>query len=199
MPGRLFLVTPVADIAAAIGRKCKLQHPPRTNIAPGQDVLVLTTLGFENMRWGMIMSGRKNARGRPAMETIVNARSETVFDKTAFEGVKRAVVPANGWYEWTGKTGRKTAWRIRPNVGGILWFSAVYDVWSAPGGLEVPQVSTITCAPNGDVRDIHHRMGALLSPEQIEPWLSGADVPLEPFPDGALIVERADDVDWNGA
>ena len=42
------------------------------------------------MRWGMIPVGRVNARGRPVMETIVNARSETVFEKSAFQGVGRA-------------------------------------------------------------------------------------------------------------
>jgi len=105
-------------------------------------------------------------------------------------GVKRAVVPANGWYEWTGNKGRKTAWRIVPKAGGLLWFSAIYDVWTA---------ATITCEPNADVRDIHHRMGALLHPSQIEPWLRGDDVPLEPITDGSLDVERADGVDWNGA
>ena len=54
------------------------------------------------MRWGMIPVGRVNARGRPVMETIVNARSETLFEKTAFQGVARCLVPADGWYEWTG-------------------------------------------------------------------------------------------------
>ncbi len=192
-------MSPMAEIVMAAGRECELPHSERFNIAPGQDVLALTAQGFENMRWGMIMSGRKTARGRPVMETIVNARSETVFDKAAFTGVKRAVVPANGWYEWTGNKGRKTAWRIVPKAGGLLWFSAIYDVWTAPGGLKVAQVATITCEPNADVRDIHHRMGALLHPSQIEPWLRGDDVPLEPITDGSLDVERADGVDWNGA
>ena len=83
---------------------------PRYNIAPGQQVICRTARGLDLARWGMIPVGRVNARGRPVMETIVNARSETVFDKTAFAGVTRAVVPADGWYEWTGKARSKTAW-----------------------------------------------------------------------------------------
>ena len=92
MPGRFFLVEDVGDLA----------DPPRLNIAPGQEVITLTPDGARHMRWGMIPVGRVNARGRPVMETIINARSETVFDKSAFADVKRAIVPASGWYEWTG-------------------------------------------------------------------------------------------------
>jgi putative SOS response-associated peptidase YedK len=92
VPDRFFLTSEIAGIA----------DPPRMNIAPGQEVITLTVDGPQHMRWGMIPVGRVNARGRPVMETIVNARSETVFDKSAFVGVKRAVVPVDGWYEWTG-------------------------------------------------------------------------------------------------
>ena len=153
------------------------------------------------MRWGIIPVGRKNARGRPVMETIINARSETVFDKSAFDGVGRAVVPADGWYEWTGEPRRKTAWRIRPRDGGLLFFAAIYDVWTAPGGTKVPQVATVTCDPSADIKAIHHRMGVLLRYSDLNRWLSGkveeASALMRPYPDGELLVEVADDVDWN--
>ena len=156
---------------------------------------------LQRMRWGMIPVGRKNARGRPVMETIINARSESVFDKSAFEGVGRAVVPCDGWYEWTGAARRKTAWRIRPKGGGLMAFAAITDSWTAPGGRVVDQVATVTCEPNGDVRDIHHRMGVILWPEQFEVWLTGSEEAAEalmvPLPDGSLTVEKAEDVDWD--
>lgn len=155
------------------------------------------------MRWGMIPVGRVNARGRPVMETIVNARSETVFDKSAFVDVQRAVVPASGWYEWTGKQRRKQPWRIMRKDGALLYFAAIYDVWNGPGGVQVPQVATITCAPSADVRDIHHRMGVILTKDQCGQWLEGdtetAKSLMKPLADGMLIVEKADDVDWDGA
>ena len=79
MPGRLFLTRPMDEIGAVLGRDDLPDQPPRRNIAPGQEVLVLTAGGPQMMRWGMIPVGRTNARGRPVMETIVNARSETLF------------------------------------------------------------------------------------------------------------------------
>lgn len=109
MPGRVFLTTPVQQVARVLGVSADAvaEEPPRRNIAPGQAVLALTATGLRRMRWGMIPVGRVNARGRPVMETIINARSETVFGKTAFADVGRAVLPVDGWYEWTGENGAR--------------------------------------------------------------------------------------------
>ena len=203
MPGRFFLETSLEDVAAWAGAAAAGRNePPRRNVSPGEEIVVVTPeRQLQRMRWGMIPVGRKNARGRPVMETIINARSESVFDKSAFEGVGRAVVPCDGWYEWTGAARRKTAWRIRPKGGGLMAFAAITDSWTAPGGRVVDQVATVTCEPNGDVRDIHHRMGVILWPEQFEVWLTGSEEAAEalmvPLPDGSLTVEKAEDVDWD--
>lgn len=204
MPGRYALTTPVSEIAAALGWQSDLPpDPPRANVAPGQEVLVAAPGGLTHMRWGMIPVGRVNARGRPVMETIVNARSETVFAKSAFDGVGRAVVPADAWYEWTGEKRRKTAWRIAPKEGGLLWFAAISDVWTAPGGREIAQVATVTCPPSGDVRHVHDRMGVLLELADVPVWLHGAQEDaaalMKTWPDGRLRVVEAKSVDWDGA
>jgi len=202
MPGRVFLTTPPAELAAALGVADTVpDESPRLNIAPGQEVVALTSDGLTRMRWGMIPVGRVNARGRPVMETIINARSETVLGKSAFAGTGRAVMPVNGWYEWTGKTRRKTAWRIAPKAGGLLLFAAITDVWNGPGGIKVPQIAAVTCAPSADVRDVHHRMAVILEPEDVALWLSGMEEGIErlfrPWPDGRLQVEQATGVDWS--
>ncbi|MEO0356778.1 MAG: SOS response-associated peptidase [Pseudomonadota bacterium] len=204
MPGRFFLERSAPELTKAVGGgDWQSDYAPRRNIAPGQNILTCTDQGPKWMRWGMIPVGRKNARGRPVMETITNARSETVFDKSAFDGVRRCVVPADGWYEWTGAARRKTAWRIAPRDQELLYFAAIFDVWSGPGGIEVPQVATVTCAPSADVKDIHHRMGVLLSATDVPQWL-GPDMEqaaalMRPWPDGRLDVRSADDVNWDAA
>ena len=203
MPGRVFLTSPIAEVAHALDVSADpvADEPPRTNIAPGQQIVTLTKDGLTRMRWGMIPVGRVNARGRPVMETIINARSETVFDKTAYADTGRAVVPVNGWYEWTGERRKKNSWRITPRKGAFLYIAAITDVWSGPGGVLVPQVAAVTCAPSADVRDIHHRMAVILRVEDIALWLEGPveDVnPLmRPWPDGSLNVAEAVDVDWD--
>ncbi|MFQ6552967.1 SOS response-associated peptidase [Aestuariibius insulae] len=197
MPGRFFLTESIEEIAAFLGVAPEgLDAPPRLNVAPGEEVLCRAGDGLERMRWGLIPQGRTNARGRPVMEVMVNARSETLFEKSAFAGVKRCIVPMNGWYEWTGETRRKTAWAIRPTGGGLLAFAGIYDVWEGPGGARVPQLATVTCAPSADVREIHHRMGVILAPEAFGTWLEGdeaeAKALMRPWPEGRLVVEKAD-------
>ena len=204
MPGRLILTTPLPDVARALGLPVPGRaDPPRRNIQPGQEIACVRRAGLAHMRWGIIPVGRVNARGRPVMETIINARSETVFDKSAFDGVGRCVIPADGWYEWTGKTRQKTAWLITAKDGGLLWFAGICDTWTAPGGLVVPQAAVVTCAPNADVVDYHHRMGVLLPQDAVAQWLDpdpgvAARVMVQPGA-GLLQVEDAGDVDWSGA
>ncbi|WP_299649690.1 SOS response-associated peptidase [uncultured Tateyamaria sp.] len=203
MPGRFFLTDPVSDLTAALGVPAGTvgNEPARQNIAPGQEIVVFDG-ALKRMRWGIVPVGRVNARGRPVMEQIINARSETVFDKTAFDGVGRAVIPVNGWYEWTGEKRKKTAWRIGPKDGGFLYFAAITDLWTAPGGLEVPQVAAVTCEPNADVAPIHHRMGVLLERADLTTWmgddLEAAKALMVPWPEGRLHIEEAGDVNWDG-
>lgn len=202
MPGRLFLARPQAEIERALGVPSDHRIVPRRNIAPGVPVPVLAAGAgaIAEMRWGIVPVGRVNARGRPVMETIVNIRSETMFAKSAFEGMSRAIVPADGWYEWTGKPRRKTAWRIARRDGGLLYFAALCDTWLIPGGKRLWQVATVTCAPNKDVEAVHDRMGALIDRNDVETWLCGtpddARALAVPLADGVLSVERADDTDW---
>lgn len=194
----------MADVVTWLGagEVREVDEPPRANIAPGQEIVVLRPdLTLARMRWGIVPVGRVNARGRPVLETIVNARSETVFQKSAFDGVGRAIVPVEGWYEWTGQTRKKVAWRIRSAQAPFLVFAAITDRWQAPGGLVVDQVATLTTEPNADVAPIHHRMGVLLRREDIPLWLNGsAEEAMSlcvPCPEGWLHIEEARDVDWS--
>ncbi len=202
MPGRLFLTQDTASIAAQFQVPVPdFCDPPRLNIAPEQDIIVLRQdRQLSRMRWGLIPVGRVNARGRPVMELIINARSESVFDKSAFRGVQRCIVPAEGWYEWTGERRKKTAWRISPRAGGLLAFAAICDTWTAPSGLTVQQVATVTCPPSDDARDVHDRMGVVIKLESIGIWLDGsqdeATKLMVPLDAGSLNVEQVSEVDW---
>jgi putative SOS response-associated peptidase YedK len=205
MPGRLILTTPLDALCARLGAATVLPpEPPRLNMAPGQEIPVLTPgRQLVKMRWGIVPVGRVNARGRPVMEVIVNARSETVFEKSAFKGTGRAVIPADGWYEWTGEKRKKTAWRITGADGLPLAFAAITDLWTAPGGRLLPQAAPVTCEPNADVARVHDRMGVLLDLEGVARWLDGtvaeAAALALPWPAGRLRIEPAEGVDWDGA
>ena len=137
--------------------------------------------------------GRVNARGRPVLETLVNARSETLFKKSAFAGLGRCLVPVGGWYEWTGPARRRQRWTIRAPARPILAFAAVWDLWRAPGGAEVASLATVTCAPNGDVAPVHDRMPVIVDRADWPLWLGEVEgdpaTLARPLPDGELSVE----------
>lgn len=150
---------------------------------------------------GIVPVGRVNACGRPVMEQIINARSEPVFDKSAFDGVGRAVTRVNGWYEWTGEKRRKTAWRIAPKRGDFLYFTAITDILTASASIEVPQVAAVACAANADSVAIHHRMGVMLERDALGVWmgpdLDAAKALVTPWPAGRIAIGKAIDLDWD--
>ena len=148
------------------------------------------------MRWGLIPMGRTNARGRPVLETIVNARSETLFAKSAFADLRRCLMPVSGWYEWTGERRRKTRWAIRaPGRRRSSPSPRSGTVWQAPGGAEVASLATVTCAPNAEVAAVHDRMPVILAPDDWPLWLGETQGDparlLRPLPDGSLSVEAS--------
>ena len=102
MHGRFFQTRLKSRIADALGVQDNVpRQPRRRNIQSGQEMIVSVGNGLTMMRWGMMPDGPINARGRLEMETIIKARSETVFNKCAFESVGCAVIPVDDWYEWT--------------------------------------------------------------------------------------------------
>ena len=198
MPGRIFLTATIAEIAATFGAEAgsATEGGARLDVAPGETVTAV--VGGERrrlvaMRWGMIPMGRRNARGRPVLETIINARAETLFAKSAFADLRRCILPVSGWYEWTGAARRKTRWAITGEAG-LLAFAAVWDLWKAPGGAVLRSLATVTTEPNADVAAVHHRMPAILEPADWPLWLGEADgdagALLRPFPQGRLRVEQ---------
>jgi putative SOS response-associated peptidase YedK len=197
LPGRVFLTATAAELAAHFDAAAgdAPEPGPRPEIGPGDTVLaVVAGRRLAAMRWGLIPMGRTNARGRPVLETLVNARAETLFAKSAFAGLGRCLMPASGWFEWTGAGRRRQRWTIRAPAEPVLAFAAVWDRWQAPGGVEVASLALVTCAPNADVAPVHDRMPAILDRDRWPVWLGETEGDpaglLRPLADGRLSVER---------
>jgi len=195
VPHHFFL--DATELAAAFGLPAEAVASWREAV-PG-DVVPVVAGGprrFVPMRLGMIPMGRQNARKRPVLETIVNARGETLFAKSAFAGLARGLLPVGGWYEWTGEgRRRRQRWVVRMPGRPVMALAAVWDVWKAPGGAEVASFATVTCAPNAEVAAVHDRMPVILAPDAWPVWLGEAEGDLAalllPPPDGILAVEPA--------
>jgi putative SOS response-associated peptidase YedK len=67
---------------------------------------------------------------------LINARSETVTSKPAFRGAarrRRALLPANGYYEWSSAPGRtKRAFYLHPEGDDVIAFAGLYEWWRPP-------------------------------------------------------------------
>ncbi len=98
-------------LAGLIGQPRNLA--PRFNIAPTTPIEVIRAAAAGNelvpMYWGLIPSWWE----KPLKElpSTFNARAETVAERPMFRGAskyRRCIIPASGFYEWTGAKGAKT-------------------------------------------------------------------------------------------
>ena len=152
---------------------------PRYNVAPTTtiDVIVLRDGKMElvPMRWGLVPSWwKKTVKEVPA---TFNARAESVRDKPMFRGAfkqRRCLIPASGFYEWTGpKTDRQPHY-ITSSTEPVLMMAGLWESWIPPGESEPIQSATIiVTSANRFMGEIHDRMPVFVEPRDYEAWLSG--------------------------
>ena len=91
---------------------------PAFNIAPTQKVAAVraTADAGKNelvpLKWGLIPSWAKDPK---IASSLINARAETVAEKPSFRSAfkrRRCLILADGYYEWTGKPGKKQPWHF---------------------------------------------------------------------------------------
>jgi putative SOS response-associated peptidase YedK len=84
------------------------------------------------------------------------------------------VVPADGFYEWTGpRDARRPIW-FRPRAGGLLYLAGLAE--TLPDGRLAFTVLTTEAA--GEVARIHDRMPVVLPREKVQAWLEKPDAGL---------------------
>jgi len=181
MCGRFIMTVDFEMVKAAFRLRAQLYDlKPGFNIAPGQDIPVITnTPGgreISPMRWGLIPHWAKDAKIGYKM---INARAEKVGEKPAFKGAfrrRRCLIPASGFYEWK-KEGRvKQPLLITLPGEKVFALAGIWEHWLAPGGSAVYSCSIITTAANRHLEGIHNRMPVILAGERdYEQWLSPDD------------------------
>ena len=104
----------------------------------------------------------------------INARSEDALSKPSFRNAvrrRRCLIPADGFYEWTGPKGHRHPYNIRPRVPHLIAFAGLYESWSEPEGGVLDTATILTCAANPTVAALHARMPVVLAPAQFDDWL----------------------------
>lgn len=131
-----------------------------TNIVP-----IISASGPEAMQWGYPRWG--------ASGVVINARSETVRDKSMFRRSlveRRCVVPTTGFYEWRHEGGKsKEKYLFTLSGEKILYLAAIYNVFE---GDPLPRFTILTTAANDSMLPYHDRMPVLLGAEERGQWIS---------------------------
>jgi putative SOS response-associated peptidase YedK len=155
---------------------------PRFNVAPGDDVLTVTTSREgerrpDVLRWGLVPFWAKDPKTGFKM---INARAETVAEKPAFRDAlarRRCLVLADGFYEWQARPGRKRKqpyWITRAD-GAPFAFAGLWATWHAPDESVLRTCTIVTTDANAALTAIHDRMPVILPDEQAEAtWLDPA-------------------------
>lgn len=178
MCSRYTLTSPPEAVRAYFRTGGQLAFPPRYNIAPTQPVTIVRaapdgTREMALVRWGLIPPWVKT----PAEFTVVlNARAETIIDKPSFRGAirhRRCLVPADGYYEWTGPARAKQPHLVhrRDRDQPLMGLAGLHEHWLGADGSELESMAIVTTAANADTNHIHDRMPLVLSPETFDVWL----------------------------
>ena len=90
---------------------------------------------------------------------------------------RRCLIPADGFYEWTGPKGKRRPFLLRPRQGQLIAFAGLYERWRDKDGGEIDTVVILTCLANRTVSPLHDRMPVVLAPEHFEAWLDVKGTP----------------------
>lgn len=158
---------------------------PRWNVAPMQEHWIVRPAGGGEDRelaratWGLVNAWDRDRNGAARQ---INARSESLQERPAYRDAFRAarcIVPADGFYEWTGeRQSRRPFWFHRPDDGLVL-FAGLFAEAQLPGEVRPTTTFTIVTTPaSGAVSQIHDRMPAILEDDQAaDDWLARGQSP----------------------
>ncbi len=196
MCSRYSLTSPPEAVRAYFGYSDTPNFPARYNVAPTQAIAVVAldregVRRFRLMRWGLLPAFVKDPKQFP---TLINARSEEALEKPSFRHAmrfRRCLVPADGFYEWTGPKGKRRPFLLRPRKAQPIAFAGIYERWRDGKGGEIDTVAILTCPANGTIAPLHDRMPAVVAPEHFAAWLDVKGTPAETA--ASLLLPAPDD------
>ena len=192
MCGRFTSLTPPAELARLFETEPPSsevsEFSPNHNVAPTTRVLAVAVDRERRRRlgrfqWGLVPGWAKDANGSAR---LVNARSETVFEKPSFRHLvpsRRCIVPMDGFYEWRtiydaprpAKAPKEPVYVTRRD-GRPLAVAGLWSSWRADD--ESPWLHTccvLTTQANAVVAPVHDRMPVILESADWDTWLDPAN------------------------
>ena len=184
MCGRYSLAIPdPAQVRARFGVSESVEVAQRYNVAPGDDVLAVTTSKEgeprgELLRWGLVPSWAEKPETGLKM---INARVETAAERPAFRRAferYRCLIIADGFYEWRRQpSGPKQAFHITAADGRLFAFAGLWSIWYGDEGQKLRTCTIITTAASRAIAPLHDRMPVILARDTESAWLEPGQSP----------------------
>ncbi len=145
------------------------------------------------LTWGLVPSWSKDPSGSARM---ANVRVESAATKPAFRAAfkaRRALVPADGWYEWQASPvaldakgrPRKQPFYMQRGDGAPLAFGGLYEFWRDPAapagqpGAWLASFTILTQPAEPGLDRIHDRQPVVIDPDHWDAWLTPSTDPAQ--------------------
>lgn len=153
---------------------------PRYNIAPTTKVhMIVPHDGGRQLvaaRWGLIPSWW--SKKPTEVGATFNARVERVHESPMFRKAwknSRCIIPASGFFEWTGPKSGRIPHYFSAADGRLLAFAGLWDRWmDRTVGHEVLSCTIIVREASSWMSAYHDRMPCMLSVSAFDAWLDGS-------------------------
>ena len=109
-----------------------------------------------------------------AKRSWINARSDTLFESTAFREAakkRRCLIPATGWYEWQ-ETGGKRKQPYYLHLDDVFAFAGVWTARKLNESDWQTTFAIITTDAGGVAAQIHDRMPLVMNAQDYAAWLN---------------------------
>ncbi len=197
MCGRYASVLP----AEALRRTFRTVNPlpniePSWNVAPTQSAPVVRRhpetgeRHLDLLQWGLLPYWTKEP---VRAQRPINARADTVAKSGMFRRAfqqRRAIVPADVFYEWKVVANGKQPYAIARQDGQPMAFAGLWEGFRWTDGTVTRSFAIITTDASPDVAELHDRMPVILEPADWPAWLGEVEGDpgslLHPAPHGTL-------------
>ena len=176
MCGRFSLDTTKTEIAREFKCKEVAYSGGRYNIAPSQNITVVTNAGENNeallMRWGLIPHWVKSLDSWKS--NLINARMETVSEKPSFRDAfkkRPCLIPVSGFYEWD--KNKQPYYFDREK--SLFALAGIWESWH-DSEENLLSCTILTTKAQDAVSKVHHRMPVIIPAEYYDLWLADIDV-----------------------
>ncbi|MCH9276625.1 SOS response-associated peptidase [Bifidobacterium amazonense] len=149
---------------------------PSYNMAPGHTIAVVAqgrdgARHLAGARWSLVPAwSRTDVLPYPTY----NARVESIASKPTFAASARsmrALIPANGYYEWKGGTNGRPFY-FHADDDHALYMAGLFSWWRRSLGAPWLLTATIvTCPATDGPASVHDRMPLLVPDDFVGPWL----------------------------